>query len=262
LTLSRAPSKVPLLVSIVVIVLLVVGFAYVYVTSSATVASQASSITALNSQVSTQAGSINALNSKVSSYQTEVSTLDANITHQISARNAIYAKLVMANATLASQSTSIVSLSSTVSSYSGQISNLNSEISTQQNSITAQQNSMAAQQNTIAAQQSTISLEVTQTIASGVALNMPFNSSTTVTSFTTNYAGYLEVSGTSNTDIAIGICYSATSASACDSSMNYWIIPFSTGGLTFEAPMEPGPVWINAYNYNAGTATITVALVT
>jgi len=257
LTLGRAPSRVPLLVSIVVIVLLVVGFAYVYVTSSATVASQASSITALNSQVSSQSGSINALNTQVSSYQTEVSSLNANITHQIGARNAIYAKLGMANATIASQTTSIVSLSSEVSSYTGQIGSQNSEISTQQNSITAQQ-------STIAAQQSTINLEVTHTIASGVTLNMAFNSSTTVVSFTTGYAGYLEVSGTSNTSIFVAICYGATSAAACDSSTNYFLIAFATGGgATFEAPMEPGPVWINVYNpYNAGTATLTVALVT
>jgi hypothetical protein len=234
LTLGSRPSRVPLLVSVVVIVLLVVGFAYVYVTSSATIASKASSITALNSQVS--------------SYQTQVSALNANVTSQMSARNAIYAKLVMANATLASQSVSIASLSSIVSSYSGEISSQNSVISTQQNSITAQQ--------------STLSLEVTQTIAGGITLNMPFNSSTPVTSFTAGYAGYLEVSGTSNTYVDIGVCYGATSASECDSSVNYFIIPFSTGGATFEAPMEPGPVWINAYNYNAGTATITVLLVT
>jgi hypothetical protein len=245
---SGAPSRASVLVSVVVIVLLVIGIAYVYLTSNSTIASQASSITALNNQVSSQSGSINALNGQGSSYQTEVSSLEGNLTHQIGARNAVYEKLVIANASLASQTKSVVSLSSVVGSYSVQASSQASEISAQQSIMTAQQ--------------STIDLKVTQTIAGGVTINMPFNSSTTVASFTTGFAGFLEISGTANTNIALGVCYGATSASACDTSMNYFVVPFATGGSTFEAPMEPGPVWINAYNYKAGTATITVVFVT
>ena len=226
---SSKPSRAPLLATVAGIVVLAAAYAYTYETSSATIASQSSSINSLGNQNAIQAGSISALNGEMTSYQGQVASLNANVTSQVSARHALQQELAAATTTM-------VSLSSEVSSQSSEIAAQNSEIS---------------------AAQSTIGVQVQQTILNGQTINMPFNSSTTVTSFTVSYGGYVQISGTSSTSIGLAICYGATTQSACDSSRTYYLVYFGTSG-TYSAPLMPGPVWINAYNYNAGTATLTV----
>jgi len=208
---SPRPSKVPLLASLVVIVLLAGSFAYVYENSNSTIAGKDSSITSLNGQVS--------------SYATVVSSLDANITHQINAENAALARLAAANATISSKTATIESLSSEVGSYSRQVN-----------------------------------LEVEQTLENSEMLTLPYNSTTTIAHFTASSGGYIQVSGTSNTFIAIGVCYGVTSLSDCEKSTSYFLIVFGYGGGTFNVPLMPGPVWMFASNKDAGTATLTIVL--
>ena len=223
MTSSASPSKLPLLSSIVVAALLAGALVYNYEASSSTIASEATSITSLNEQASS-------LSTRVSSLQGVVSSLNLNITNQISARNAVQSRLQTANATIASLSTSVNSMATQLTSLSGQVSSL----------------------------QSTLNLQIEQTLTNNQNFNLPFNSSTTVTHFTASYAGYLQISGASNTNLAIVVCYGATSQSACDSSRQYYLIFFGQGGSTFNAPLMPGPIWINAYNKAAGTATLLV----
>ena len=223
MTSSASPSKLPLLSSIVVAALLAGALVYNYEASSSTIASEATSITSLNEQASS-------LSTRVSSLQGVVSSLNLNITNQISARNAVQSRLQTANATIASLSTSVNSMATQLTSLSGQVSSL----------------------------QSTLNLQIEQTLTDNQNFNLPFNSSTTVTHFTASYAGYLQISGASNTNLAIVVCYGATSQSACDSSRTYYLIFFGQGGSTFNAPLMPGPIWINAYNKAAGTATLLV----
>ena len=223
MTSSASPSKLPLLSSIVVAALLAGALVYNYEASSSTIASEATSITSLNEQASS-------LSTRVSSLQGVVSSLNLNITNQISARNAVQSRLQTANATIASLSTSVNSMATQLTSLSGQVSSL----------------------------QSTLNLQIEQTLTNNQNFNLPFNSSTTVTHFTASYAGYLQISGASNTNLAIVVCYGATSQSACDSSRTYYLIFFGQGGSTFNAPLMPGPIWINAYNKAAGTATLLV----
>jgi len=180
-----------------------------------------------NSTISGKGSTISSLNGQVSSYQAEVSSLNANITHQLNAEDAMLAKLTAANATIASQT-------SALGSYSTQVR----------------------------AQQSTIELEVQQTLTYDETLDMPYNSTTTVTHFTVNSGGYLQISGTSSTFIAIGACYGATSLAACNTSTSYYLLTFGYGGGTYDVPLEPGPVWVFAGNLDPGTATLTVVLLT
>lgn len=222
-------SRTPLLGSIVVIVILAAAFAYTYESSSSTIANQSSSIDSLNSQNALQAGSISTLNGVVTSYQGQVASFSANITSQTNARHALQQQLAAASAT-------VTSLSSEVDSYSTQVGGQNSEI---------------------AALQSTVSVQAQQTLLNGQAFNFASNSSTTVTHFTVSYGGYIQISGTSSTSIAVAVCYGATTQSACDSSYTYYLISFGTAG-TYNAPLMPGPVWVNVYSYYAGTATLTV----
>ncbi|TMQ00955.1 MAG: hypothetical protein E6K99_01455 [Thaumarchaeota archaeon] len=237
MTSSASPSKLPLLSSIVVAALLAGALVYNYEASSSTIASEATSITSLNEQASS-------LSTRVSSLQGVVSSLNLNITNQISARNAVQSRLQTANATIASLSTSVNSMATQLTSLSGQVSSLQSTVSSQSSQVSSLQ--------------STLNLQIEQTLTNNQNFNLPFNSSTTVTHFTASYAGYLQISGASNTNLAIVVCYGATSQSACDSSRTYYLIFFGQGGSTFNAPLMPGPIWINAYNKAAGTATLLV----
>jgi hypothetical protein len=265
---SGKPSKAPLIASVVVIVILAGAAGYIFVTSSATIASQAGSIGSLNGQVSAQGGSIssltgvvsnqagsissltgqvgslngqvNSLNGQVSSFQTEVASLDSNITHQISARSAVMSRFAAANATIASQKATMGTLSSEITSYSSEAS---------------------SQASVISAQQSTISLQVQSTLSNSQRIDMAYNSSNTVAHFVSSVGGYVQISGTATTSTAIAVCYGVDSQAACDSSHTFYIVGFGYGG-TVTAPLEPGPVWINIYNLQAGSATLTLVLFT
>jgi hypothetical protein len=145
----------------------------------------------------------------------------------------------------------VVSLTNEVSSLSGQVNSQSSQV----NSLSGQVSSESSQ---VASLSSVAYLGVEQALVSNQNFNLAFNSSTTITSFTVKTGGYLQISGTSSTSIAFAVCYGSTSHSQCDTSLTYYIVSFGLGGSTFNVPLMPGPVWINAYNSAAGTATLTV----
>lgn len=138
----------------------------------------------------------------------------------------------------------IVSLSGEVSSQSSQVSSLSGQLGSACSQITSLS--------------SVAYLKVEQTLVNNQNYNLQFNSSTTVTSFTVSAGAFLQISGSSNTNVILAICYGATSQSQCDSSTTYYFVRFGFGGATFNAPLMPGPVWINAYNFMAGSATLSV----
>ena len=264
MTSASKPSRAPVLACAVVIVILLAALGYVYETSSATETTQGNSIASLNGQVANQAGSIGSLNGQlssqagqisslsgqvtgqagqigslngqVSSYQTEVSGLNSNLAQQTNAKDAAEALLTSANVTIAQ-------LSSQVSSYSGQVSSYSKQVSSQSSEISAQQ--------------STISLEVQSTVVSSEALTFPANMTTTIAHFTASAAGYVQISGTSSTRLVVLVCYGATTEIACLESTSFYAAALGTSG-TVNAPLMPGPVWIDELALQAGTATVTV----
>ncbi len=220
----------PLLASVVVIVLIAASFGYYYATTSSNTAS-------LNGQLTSLKGQVTSLNG-------QVSTLNLNITHQESARQALLAQLNRANAT-------ITSLTSEAGSLAGEASSQSSQI----NSLSEQASSQSSQ---IATLSSIASLNVETNLVNNQNFNVPFNSTTTIASFTVSTGGYLQISGTSDTPVYLFLCYGATSLNQCDASTTYYEVGFLYGGETFNAPLMPGPVWIMVGNYYAGTATLTI----
>lgn len=213
----------PLFASVVVIILIAAAFGYYYVTASSNISSLNGQVTSLNGQVS---------------------TLNLNVTGQDSARHVLRAHLEQANATIASLTSEAGSLSSEISSQSSQVNSLSNQVSSEMSQITSLSG--------------VAYLNVETTLLNNQNYNMPFNSSTTIMSFSVSTGGYLQISGTSNTYIILAVCYGSTSQSQCDTSLTYYDVDFGYGSAIFNVPLLPGQVWINAYNYDSGTATLTV----
>ena len=226
-----------ILAAVVVIVIIAVAFGYYYLTAS-------SNISSLNGQVTSLNGQVSSLNGQVTSLNGQISTLNLNITGQTSARQALQAMLKQSSMTIVSLTSEANSLSSEVNSQSSQVKSLSGQVSSA--------NSQIASLSSVAY------LDVEQTLVNNQNYNLGFNASTTITSFTVSTGGYLQISGASNTIIVFAVCYGSTSHSQCDTSTTYYLVEFGFGGQTFNLPLMPGPVWINAYNNAAGTATLTV----
>jgi hypothetical protein len=242
---KERPAVAPTIATLgMIVVVLAVLIGYTYVTSSSQISDQSATISQADSRIQSQSSVIGAINGRITSFQTEIASLNASIIQQVSARQALDQELAAQNAT--------------ISSYSGQVNSQNSEISGLQGTVSSYSGQVSSQNSEISGLQSTVSLQAEQTIANSQTINMAFNSSTTVASFTASYGGYIQISGASSTYIVLAICYGATSQSSCDSSTSFYQLVFGTGGATYNAPLMPGPVWINAYNYNAGTATISI----
>ncbi len=182
----------------------------------------------------TSSMTISADQGSITTLKRSVSSLQDNVTSLKDADGVLMRELTDANGTISSQSSEIQSLSGVAGSQSSEV----------------------------AGYQSTVALQVTNTITSQMTLDMPYNSSTTLASFQVAYAGYLQVSGTSTTYVEIAVCYGATSHTLCNNSLTYYAIDFGYGGATFNAPLEPGAVWINVFNIDPGTASLTVVVLT
>jgi hypothetical protein len=227
----------PLLASVAVIILIGAAFGYFYVSASSNISS---------------------LNGQVTSLNNEVSSLNLNITAQENARLALQASLKQASTTIVSLTSEVGSLSGVISSQSSQVNSLLGQVSSQNSQINSLSGQISSASSQIASLSSVAFLNVRTTLVNNQNYNLPFNSSTTITSFSVSTGGYLQISGTSNTNLIIAVCYGSTSQSQCDHSTMYFGIYFGYGSATFNIPLMPGPVWINAFNYNAGTATLTV----
>lgn len=202
-----------------VVVIVLIGATFGYYYATAS-----SNISSLNGQVSSLNGQVTSLNGRLS-------TLNLNI----------------------------VSLTSEAGSLSSEISSQSSEISSQSSQISSLSEQASSASSQIASLSSVAYLNVETSLVNDQNYSMPFNSTTTVASFSVNTGGYLQISGTSSTYIVLYVCYGSTSQSQCGAgAAGVRIVNFGYGGMIFNVPLMPGPVWIDAYVYSAGTATLTV----
>jgi len=167
-----------MIASIVIILILVAGFAYYYSVSSG-------KISALNSTVSDQSNQILGDQSTITQLQGAVSTLQGNVT-------SLQGSVANLNAMVASLQGTISSDQSKLSSLQGQVNADNSTISALKTQISSDVSALANLTAIIDLQQSTV-----ETNAASVTI---YGNQSTITPFLTfspNHAGYLlvQVSG-------------------------------------------------------------------
>ncbi|PVV83299.1 hypothetical protein [Dehalogenimonas alkenigignens] len=150
-------------------------------------------------------------------------------------------------------------LQSQVSSLQAQLNSANSQVSSLQNQL----NSVSSQLNTantqISGMQSLLNLSVSSVKASQSTINQGAGQATVVVSFTANYAGYVAISGTSNTTLG----YVMVTDSFNGYPHNSTRYAFGTGASLL-IPVLPGTVTVyfaNTNLINGATATLTVTYV-
>lgn len=143
----------------------------------------------------------------------------------------------------------------TISSLNNNIASDNSSISSQQNTITNNQTQINNLQKQISNLQNELNLLVSSTEANAVTINQTAGESTSIVSFSANYAGFIFVSGTTTTSNG----YIKVTDTA-NGYPNYPGYTFKTGD-TWVIPILPGTITVsfaNSNSVNGVTATITV----
>jgi hypothetical protein len=133
---TQSGSKAPLLGVTAVVVILVAGFAYFYVSSSSTINNLQNSTASLGNQVSSLNGQVASLNSVTSGQASSISSLNSVTAAQASSVTSL-------NGAVSSESSSAVSLQATVSALNGHVASLNGQVGNLQNQVQNQSNLIA-----------------------------------------------------------------------------------------------------------------------
>ena len=216
-------SRVPFIVTLVLLILGVAGFAWYYFDA-----------TGKNSDLQNQ---LSDATSSKDSLQTQVSTLQSQVSSASSQVSSLQNQVNSANTQIASLQSQLGSGSSQVASLQSQLNSANSQISSLQNLLNLNSSSVKASQ---------------------VTVNQSANQMSQVIVFNALYAGYIVVSGTSTTSngyITVTDTFNSypTFNSGHDNN-------FGTGAV-LTIPVLPGTVTVyfgNANAFTSATATITV----
>jgi uncharacterized protein YlxW (UPF0749 family) len=216
-------SRVPFIVTLVLLILGVAGFAWYYFNATG--------------RISDLQNQLSATNSTKDSLQTQVSTLQSQVSSASSQVSSLQNQVNSANAQIASLQSQLGSGSSQVTSLQSQLNSANAQIASLQNLLNLNSSSVKASQ---------------------VTINQSANQTSQVITFNATYAGYIVVSGTSTTSngyITVTDSFSSypTFNSGHDNN-------FGTGAV-LTIPVLPGTVTVyfgNANAFTSATATITV----
>ncbi len=258
------------LVALILLIVIAGLFIYYYFQTSVAISSLQSQLSDANAQVASLQVQLLSANSQVASLQTQLSSANlqvASLQTQLSDANSqissLQDQLAGANSQISSLQSQLSSANSQVSPLQAQLTSANAQVSSLQDQISplqAQFESANAQifslQDQIRNLQSIVNLSQLTTQANSVTISQAAGELSTVVTFTANYAGYIVVSGTSNT--SNGYIKVSDSFSAYPYS-NYTYL-FGTG-TTFYIPVLPGTVSVSFGNtnpVNSATATISV----
>ncbi len=221
--------------------------------ANAKVSSLQNENSAYQSQVASLQGQLSSANSKVSSLQNENSAYQSQVASLQDQLSSSQSTLQAANSQLQSQLSSaksqITSLQNDVSGYQSQISSLKSQLS----SLNDQVSSLRSQNSEL---QSIVNLSKSSVVANEKTINQSEGQSSSVVSFTAQYAGYVVVSGTSTTSNGY-LMVTDTFNGYPHNGVRY---SFGTGA-TCTIPILPGTVTVYFANSNVSggaTATLTV----
>ncbi len=260
----------PFIFTAILLVIVVVGFIYSNARMSENAASlqgqlstanaKASSLqnenSAYQSQVASLQSQLSASNAKVSSlqnensaYQSQVASLQDQLSNLSSSQSTLQTTNSQLQTQLSSSKSQITSLQNDISGYQSQTSSLKSQLS----SLNDQVSSLRSQ---ISDFQSIVNLSKSTAVANEKTINQSEGQSTSIVSFTAQYAGYVVVSGTSTTVNG----YLIVTDSFNNYPLNSVHYPFGTGA-TSTIPILPGTVTVYFANSNVSggaTATLTV----
>ena len=229
------------MVLIAVIVVLGGAFSYYYVSSSGTISSQSSQLSANAAQIASDSAKITGLTSTVASLQQTLNAANA----RLSSLTAGYAK---ANSTIDALNAQVTSISAEIASDTAQITSLQQEVSSLQAIATLAQFTVL------------VSSQQVFTNASGIAL---------LDNFTANYAGYVTVTASASSDPANVGAFTDQTFSAAINSPDFTGIAIPAGGFYFPFnsvpstivfPVLPGSVavYLVTSDATAQSATVTV----
>ncbi len=154
-----------------------------------------------------------------------------------------------------SMQSQISDLKSQVSSLQSQTSSLQSQVSGLQSQNSNLQSQVSSLQSMVSSQNALLSLSVSTSEANQVSINQAAGDTSTITTFTGNYAGYVHITGTSTT--TNGFIRVTDSFYAGGNPTNY---QFGTGA-TLDLGVLPGTITVSFGNTNfsnGASATITV----
>jgi predicted nucleic acid-binding Zn-ribbon protein len=260
-------------INISISVVLVVGLAaslFLYFQESSSLKDAESKIVGLEGSVSNLEGSVSNLEGTVSTLEADlasanaqVSTLETNLASANVQVSTLETNLASANvqvSTLQSQLTSanaqVSTLETNLASANVQVSTLQSQLTSANVQVSSLQSQLASANAQVSSLQRIINLLESSTIASAVTINQANNTSTRIVTFTANYAGYIVVSGTSNTVNGYLLVTNSFSGYPYN-DIHYTFGPSDSRMI----PVLPGTVAVNFGNtniINGATATITV----
>ncbi len=252
---TRKPSRAPLFISIVVIVIIAFAAGLNYLQTSSVISNQNSTISSLNKQVTSFSNQVSSLNNQVSNDQNQINSLQLTI-------SSLNQKISFDNATISSDQAKINSLNGTVASdqseintLNGQITSLNSQINSYSAQISALQLQTKTDQAEISDLQSIANLTNTTTLYSNFNIQLQKDYYENFT-FSVNYAGYITTrvtnSNSSNTVVVMewmshGSTYVNGTLFATSGTVVYPVLPNSNT-----------EVFVFDYYGNAMQATVTI----
>ncbi|HYA55203.1 MAG TPA: hypothetical protein VED22_00250 [Nitrososphaerales archaeon] len=262
---TTRPSRLPLLASVVVLVVLAAGLGYVYVTSSQTISSDNSTISSQQSQIGDQSAAIASQSGVISSQSATIQSQSATISSQagsivvLQANVTAFKSLVSSlNTIISSDRAELASLDATLGTDNATIATDGTTIATDVATINSLHSQIALAQSVEANYSEIVNLSYSEILVSNLNVTIygtSHASSTPFVSFSPNYAGYLYVNVSAFTlpgyylnttakpaNLNLNGVYEQWTFLAPSSSptINYAIIPVSPGTLNTIALLAAG----------------------
>lgn len=212
------------------------GLAAALIVAIAAVGFLSSELASTHDLLANLSRSYNASQAELASVQTNLSYINTNMKVALT-------MVQDQNSTIADLNTQLSALQNEQSQSSSQTSSLNSTVASLRAQIAFQNSTIAAFQNETAALQNITSMDNTTIEVDSKQFNQTPSTNTTLAGFYAPYAGYLSISGTTNTTYARITVYDAGVTQ--QSAFNF------TSGSTYIIPVIPGTVTVSMYNQNS-----------
>jgi uncharacterized coiled-coil protein SlyX len=239
--------------AVLVIAIVVLGgvLGYYYVTSQGTISSQNSTITSQSAAIQADLGTIASDTSKIASLNSTIASDNTQIASLTATLNADMAKI-------SSLTSGYAAANSTISTLQSQISTLNAQVA----SLTSQVSNLQAQ---VSQMTSLLSLSTSAQEAVSDSVSVPANANVTVVTFTSQYAGYLLVTLSADSNVnTVGFNvldeYSTSINRGSYSGVYLGPYGFPSVPNSLVLPVTPGTITVYVVNVGgtSGTATISV----
>ncbi len=224
------------LVTAIILVVVIAGFAVLGIYSSANFKNNSNSIYALQiqkeamqsdlstakSQIATLTDQVSTLQKNTASNGDKISTMNMDLSSAKSQIASIKTDVDTANSQISALKTSTASNTASITSIQTQFSTINSQLTTLQSTLTTLQGTITSLTARVKSLESTSTTTNPTTLFASQTISQNYNTQTTLTEFTPSSSGYIYVSGTSNASTGYIRIYN-------NSLGTYTDYPFGTG---------------------------------